>query len=293
MSFVIAAPEAIAAAASNLASIGSTITAANAAAAGSTTGVLPAAADEVSAAIARLFGTYAQDFQALRAQAEAFHDRFVQALTAGEGSYIAAEAANAARMQDALNVLNAPIRAVTGGLGWPGGAASSVAAADAAAAATSYNESYFANLPTLPFRIGAFDLNLGNLRIYNHGGILPWQFGFGMDLLNQNPMVKLIAESEGNAYGIASLVSAEFNALGFSNIGFSNIQAYGNVLDGNNCIISDQFTLYGPGWTNVFRAKTGIFTNALPAFEWSTPLLSSQTGSPISNLRFPLGSPQY
>jgi hypothetical protein len=106
-------------------------------------------------------------------------------------------------------------------------------------------------------------------------------------------MVKLIAESEGNGYGIASLVSAEFNALGYSNVGFSNIQAYGNVLDGKNCIICDQFTLYGPDWTNIFRFKTGLFTNALPTFELSTPLFTSLTGSPIPNLRYPLGSSQY
>jgi hypothetical protein len=48
MSFVIAAPEFVTAAASDLASIGSTIGAANAAAAFPTTGVLAAGADEVS-----------------------------------------------------------------------------------------------------------------------------------------------------------------------------------------------------------------------------------------------------
>lgn len=38
-----------------------------------------AAADEVSAAIAELFGAHGQEFQALSAQASAFHDRFVRA----------------------------------------------------------------------------------------------------------------------------------------------------------------------------------------------------------------------
>jgi hypothetical protein len=37
---------------------------------------VPAAADEVSAAITRLFGTYAQQFQALSARMAAFHARF-------------------------------------------------------------------------------------------------------------------------------------------------------------------------------------------------------------------------
>ena len=56
MSFLIAAPELVAAAATDLANIGSTISVANAAAAFPTTGALAAGADEVSASIAALFG---------------------------------------------------------------------------------------------------------------------------------------------------------------------------------------------------------------------------------------------
>src|SRR6516165_10616575 len=99
MSFVIAAPEFVTAAASDLASLGSTISSANAAAATPTTGVLAAAEDEVSAAIAALFSAHGQGFQALSAQAAAFHDQFVQTLTAGAGSYVGAEAANASLLQ--------------------------------------------------------------------------------------------------------------------------------------------------------------------------------------------------
>uniref|UniRef100_UPI001F30E7AB PE family protein n=1 Tax=Mycobacterium tuberculosis TaxID=1773 RepID=UPI001F30E7AB len=73
MSFVIAVPEALTMAASDLANIGSTINAANAAAALPTTGVVAAAADEVSAAVAALFGSYAQSYQAFGAQLSAFH----------------------------------------------------------------------------------------------------------------------------------------------------------------------------------------------------------------------------
>lgn len=60
MSFVIAQPEMIAAAAGELASIRSAINAANAAAAAQTTGVMSAAADEVSTAVAALFSSHAQ-----------------------------------------------------------------------------------------------------------------------------------------------------------------------------------------------------------------------------------------
>jgi hypothetical protein len=95
MSFVIATPELVTAAATDLANIGSTLNAANAAAASPTTGVLAAAEDEVSAAIAAVFSDHGQGLQALSAQAAAFHDQFVQALTAGAGAYLSTEAANA------------------------------------------------------------------------------------------------------------------------------------------------------------------------------------------------------
>ncbi len=93
MSFVIAAPEVIAAAATDLASLESSIAAANAAAAANTTALLAAGADEVSTAVAALFGAHGQAYQALSAQAQAFHAQFVQALTSGGGAYAAAEAA--------------------------------------------------------------------------------------------------------------------------------------------------------------------------------------------------------
>src|SRR5271154_1779858 len=73
MSFVIVMPEIVATAATGLAGIGTTISAANAAAAAATTAVLPAGADEVSAAIAAEFGTHGQAYQAISAQTAVFH----------------------------------------------------------------------------------------------------------------------------------------------------------------------------------------------------------------------------
>lgn len=99
MSFVIVAPEALMSVASEVAGIGSALNAANAAAAAPTTGVLAAAADEVSAAMAALFGAHAQEYQRLSAQAAGFHAQFVQALNAGVNSYASAEAANASPLQ--------------------------------------------------------------------------------------------------------------------------------------------------------------------------------------------------
>ena len=61
MSFVIAAPELVTTAATDLANVGSSLSDANAAAATQTTGVLAAAEDEVSAAIAAVVGGVVED----------------------------------------------------------------------------------------------------------------------------------------------------------------------------------------------------------------------------------------
>jgi PE family len=99
MSYVMATPEMMAAAATDVAAVGSTLSAAHMAAAAPTVAVIPAAADEVSAGIAQVFSRAAQEYQALAGQAAAFNQKFVQHLTAGAGSYAAAEAANAAVLQ--------------------------------------------------------------------------------------------------------------------------------------------------------------------------------------------------
>lgn len=99
MSYVFATPEWVAAAATDLASIGSTINAASAAAAMPTSAVMAAGADDVSALIAALFGAHAQAYQQLSAQAAMFHEQFVQLMTSGANLYAGAEAANATPMQ--------------------------------------------------------------------------------------------------------------------------------------------------------------------------------------------------
>lgn len=95
MSFVNAQPEALTAAASNLQTIGAALSAQNAAAASPTTGVLPAAADEVSALTAAQFAAHASLYQTVAAQAAAIHEMFVATMSGSAQSYAAAEAANA------------------------------------------------------------------------------------------------------------------------------------------------------------------------------------------------------
>jgi PE family len=96
MSFVTTQPELLMLAAADLEGIGSVMTAGNAAVAAPTIGVVPAAADEVSALTAAQFAAHAQMYQAVSAQAVAIHEMFVNTLGISAGSYAATEAANAA-----------------------------------------------------------------------------------------------------------------------------------------------------------------------------------------------------
>lgn len=98
---MLVAPELVAAAASDLAGLGSTINEAHAAAAASTTAIAPAAGDQVSAAVAALFSAHSQEFQALSARAREFHAQLVRALIGAAGAYGATEAASAAALAPA------------------------------------------------------------------------------------------------------------------------------------------------------------------------------------------------
>jgi hypothetical protein len=112
MPFVIAVPEMMTAAAADLAAIGSNVSAAHMVAAARTTSVVPAAADEVSAAIASVFANHAQAFQGLAGKAAAFHDQFVQTLNSGGAAYAQTEATSAAGLSSLLSLLPPELIAV-------------------------------------------------------------------------------------------------------------------------------------------------------------------------------------
>src|SRR5262249_38971225 len=112
MSYMSAAPENIASAATSLERVGSTLNLANLTAAVATTGVVASGADEVSAAIAALFGSHGRAYQALGAQVSEFHDQFVRTLTSAAHSYALAESANASPMQSLLDTVNASTQAL-------------------------------------------------------------------------------------------------------------------------------------------------------------------------------------
>jgi PE-PPE domain/PE family len=119
MSHLFAAPETLASTAADVESIGSAITTAGSSASGPTTGLVAAARDEVSAAIANLFGAYGHEYQAALAKAATFHDQFAQALATAATTYAEAETGNAALMGGSggsgrLSVLTSTVQSASG-----------------------------------------------------------------------------------------------------------------------------------------------------------------------------------
>ena len=106
MAYVLTQPQVMETAAADVAAIGTTINDSTAAAAGRTTGVAAAAADEVSASVADLFNAYAREWHAVIGRAAVYPGEFAQTLAAGGNAYVNAEAAGVA-------VLGAPPRGTT------------------------------------------------------------------------------------------------------------------------------------------------------------------------------------
>lgn len=146
MSFVTAAPEEMQAAARNLAGIRSMLAESSASAAGPTAGILAAAEDQVSAQVAGFFGAFGQGYQVISAQAQAFHEQFVNLLGAGAGAYLGTEVANAE--QSLLNAVNGPVQGLVAQSAGASGGAMAAAASGLVAART-------AGLPLLGGGVGA------------------------------------------------------------------------------------------------------------------------------------------
>jgi broad specificity phosphatase PhoE len=106
MSFLLVAPEILGSAAADITQIGSTVDAGNLAAAIPTTQLTAAAADEVSAAIAAVFGAHAKEYQAAAALAATYHEQFVRGLTAAAASYASTEASIDATLQGVVTAVN-------------------------------------------------------------------------------------------------------------------------------------------------------------------------------------------
>ncbi|WP_205875861.1 PE family protein [Mycobacterium camsae] len=118
MTYVSAQPQIMATAVADLEGIGSAITAAGAAAATPTSTLLAAAADEVSAAVARVFDTYGAQCQVTLSQLAAFHAEFGRVLTAAGLAYTENEVTNAATIA-ATPLAGPTVSLIMGGSGTP------------------------------------------------------------------------------------------------------------------------------------------------------------------------------
>lgn len=96
MSLVTVEPEALTVAAASLAAIGSELNTEIATATAPMASLVPAAADEVSAANAAQFGAYAHAYQQIVAQGARVHEQIVHTMHTNAGSYGNAESDNAA-----------------------------------------------------------------------------------------------------------------------------------------------------------------------------------------------------
>jgi hypothetical protein len=102
-------PGELASAAADVGNIGTMIEEANAAAALPTSSILPAAADEVSAAITSLFNNQSLTYREMAAQGEAFHQRFTQLLGAAVNAYTGTEQAALQALRDAISGVESPL----------------------------------------------------------------------------------------------------------------------------------------------------------------------------------------
>lgn len=104
MSSLIADPTVLESAGVSLAGLGATVDDSHSLAAPALA-VIPAAGDDVSAAIAHAFAGFGRDYQAMARQAAAFHEAFSKNLAANSTAYAATESF----LQNALNGLRGDI----------------------------------------------------------------------------------------------------------------------------------------------------------------------------------------
>ncbi len=114
MSFVDVAPELLDTAAADAARIGAAVRAGHLTALIPTTELAAAGADEVSAAIATVFGAHAREYQVAAAQAAIYHDEFVGALRAAAAAYTGMETTIATTLAGPAGAatVSDPLRAV-------------------------------------------------------------------------------------------------------------------------------------------------------------------------------------
>lgn len=92
VSYLVTVPQQLEVAAQHPAGIRSSLAGSAASALTPTTAVAAAAQDEISTVFATIFNDFGKAFQALNAQAQAFHEQFLNLMNASAGAYLSAEA---------------------------------------------------------------------------------------------------------------------------------------------------------------------------------------------------------
>lgn len=234
MSFLVTQPEELTAAAGKLGTIGAALFAQNAAAAPTTTGVIPAAADEISALQAAQFAAYGTLYQQLSAEVSAMYDTFVSTLSSSADTYAAAESINS-------SAAASPWSAVAG------------TAAAAPGAATERALSDLANVVNIG--VGNWASAASNLVGMGNGGLLP---------------AEEVAAVEAAGEGIADVASAGAPAAAVPGGGSmaaglaaaaSSIGTRAPAWAGPAALVASQASAQGAGWTAPAspEAPLGIF----------------------------------
>ncbi|MCV7341470.1 PE family protein [Mycobacterium haemophilum DSM 44634] len=114
--FVTVEPGALGAATGDLQGVGAQLAASNAAAACATTGIVPAAADEVSALNALHYSAQGELYQVIAAQAAVMHQQLADTLATGADSYVTTEATNQTNPADIPQIPQEEIANLPAGL---------------------------------------------------------------------------------------------------------------------------------------------------------------------------------
>jgi hypothetical protein len=143
-----------------------------------------------------------------------------------------------------------------------------------------YHDGIFSGFPDTP-PIFPFNTSLpGGGYIYGDGGILPWDFGYGVSPNG------LALDTGGTDQGLVGLI--DYNPSGPFEI--SNVETYGNYVwpAGSTepeyyCLICNQFSIELPGMNSPIVSSLNIFTNGLPQLEIDTPWGDIGSGNFISD----------
>ena len=266
MSFVNVAPELLESAAHDLAGIGSTLGEATGSAAASTTSIAAAGADEVSSAIAALFGNHGQEFQALTARAAAFHSEFVGLVKSGAGAYLGTEVANAE--QALAGAVTAPAQMFSGAAHNVGGAVAAIERGGAASLLSGPTQGLFS-----PSNIAAIEAPYQAL-VTNTETNLQGLLGAGA--ANPHPLLQqIITNQTGYAQTITTALQNAGKDIGTGAAGLQNsFHAAGQAL------------LAGNPSAAVNDALLGLENFFLPGF--TVPPITGSVPIPIT-LNGPLG----